>query len=108
MIMPSISVPDAYDGDIDYSGEVDRYRVYLTQGDSYSFEVLGGTNDTTGGDLDTTLTLRRGGVQAFDDDSGPGLDPHIDYDATRSGYYTLEVRGYGSGTGDYTIDTDFA
>jgi hypothetical protein len=44
-----------------------------------------------------------------DDPNGDGLDSHIDWTASGSGYYILEVRAYNRAeAGDYTLDTDFA
>jgi hypothetical protein len=102
----SIEVPGSNDNYIDYSGDVDTYRVYLPGLHSYEFDVFGGT-DADGGTFDPTLALYDGnGTQvAFDDDSGSGLDAHVDYWADSGGWYTLAVAGYGDDTGDYNLTT---
>lgn len=104
--MPStrIHVGDSVDGSIAHDGEVDRYRIHLDAGESYSFDVSGDNG------FDTTLTLRGHGENVFDDDGGGFPDPHIDFTPDQSGWYTLEVRGYDYGsndTGYYTLDTDY-
>ena len=100
---------------IDYSGDVDTYRVYLAGGPgfAYDFDVDGGT-DASGGTFDPIVALYDGnGTRvAIDDDSGPGLNAHIDYPGAgegpiSGGNYTLVVAGYGSETGDYTVRASY-
>jgi hypothetical protein len=102
MIMPTIDVGDSYDGELVRPNETDRFRIYLDEGESYSFDVEGEDNG-----LDSILRLTGHGEREENDDTN-GLDPHLDFDCWESGYYTLAVRGYGGDTGEYTLYTDFA
>jgi serralysin len=98
----TISVPGSDYNSIDYDGDVDTYDVWLWGGSSYDFDVLGD-------DVDPTLTVTSpfGTQLASDDDSGVGLDSHIDFTPSYSGLYTLAVAGYGSDTGSYTLQTEY-
>jgi hypothetical protein len=100
----NLSVPGSNNSSIDYTGDVDTYRVYLPGGPGYSydFDVHGETN-SAGGTFDPIVALYDGnGTRvAIDDDSGSGLNSHIDYEALSGGWYTLVVAGYG--TGGYTV-----
>jgi hypothetical protein len=98
----SISVPDTDHNSIDYDGDVDTYDVWLWGGSSYDFDVLGD-------DVDPTLSVVSplGNELASDDDGGVGTDAHIDFTPGYSGWYTLEVAGYGSDTGSYTLATEY-
>ena len=59
---------------------------------------------------DSVLALRdsSGREVAADDDSGPGFASRIDYTASRSGTYTIEVRGHSSSTGTYRLSVSQA
>jgi len=71
----------------------------LVAGQSYTFDAVGNTLS------DPTLAVRNSaGTQlAFDDDSGSGLNSHIDFLAPTSGTYFLDVGGFGTNTGTYTV-----
>jgi hypothetical protein len=38
----TLGVPDSFDGRIDPETQVDKYRVWLDDGSSYTFDVFGG------------------------------------------------------------------
>lgn len=91
-------------GVIDHAGDHDFYAIYLNHGQHYGFDVYGysGYSGYVG---DPTLTLRDGaGTQlAYNDDGGTGLNSHIEYTASSSGWYYLDVGSYGSHTGSYLL-----
>jgi hypothetical protein len=97
----SVSVNGSVQGDIQDTNDQDWHRISLTAGQSYIFDVDGG------GLSDPTLALRNSvGTQlSFNDDGGPGLDSRIEFTAASSGTYYLDVGGYGSNTGSYTLST---
>jgi hypothetical protein len=87
-------------GDIQDAADQDWHRVTLTAGQNYTFDVDGHSLS------DPTLAVRNaaGGLLAFNDDAAPGvLDPHINFHATVGGTYYLDVGGYSSHTGSYTL-----
>jgi serralysin len=102
-----VAIGDTYTGTIT-SRDSDWVAVTLQAGQNYVFSLYG-----TGGSLgisDPTLTLRDGfGTQiAFNDDAD--RDHGIYFSALRftpssSGTYYLDVRGYASATGQYTLRT---
>jgi hypothetical protein len=86
-------------GFINFSGDSDWYRMTLVAGQSYRFEA----RRVSG--VDPTLTLRNSaGTQiAFNDDGGGFPNSLINFTATTSGTYFLDVRGFGSTTGSYRV-----
>ena len=76
----------------------------MTAGSSYRFWTEARTGSPVG---DTTLTLRNasGGQIAFDDDSGTGYLSSLSFTASTSGRIYLDVAGYGSASGGYTLNT---
>ncbi|MCA0199370.1 MAG: pre-peptidase C-terminal domain-containing protein [Proteobacteria bacterium] len=101
----SVTVGGTATGRIETGGDRDWFRVSLTAGATYRFDVRG--IDTSGGTLsDPYLTLRdsNGTLLGSDDDSGTILDAQLSYTATTSGTYYVEARASGStGTGTYTV-----
>ena len=91
----------------------DPFRVYFVEEHEsrwYRFEMPrgGGNIDTfTTGHLDTMLYLYdRNGEQLFyDDDSGEGLNAHINERLTQGTYY-IEVKTWGGGIGRTTLKAD--
>lgn len=99
-----MSVGDTFDGTISSSSETDWVRIQLDAGQSYVFSAWG-TNGTSGLD-DTVLTLYDGNgtqVATNDDLNRYLLFSGIQYTAPVSGTYYIEVSGYRSKTGDYTL-----
>jgi serralysin len=122
MVENYIGVPEWQDNSIDFNGNVDTYAVWLTGGQSYSFDAIGWGETAGNGDgwLDPTLTvsdavydwnwdLVPNTTLAFNDDVNypSNLDSHIDFTAGADGYYILSVAGYGNETGDYTLETSY-
>ncbi len=95
----------SYTGDIGAAGEVDHYYFYLTSGHTYYFDLEGSaTGQGTLGD--STLALRPypyTSVVAYDDDGGVGLNSRIAYTATQTGWFGVDMAGYGSNTGTYRL-----
>jgi hypothetical protein len=76
--------------------------------DQYTFEGVEGTAYTIdmAGAFDTFLYLvdATGGLVAFDDDGGPGLDARISVVLPASGAYTIHATSWAGGvTGPYTV-----
>ena len=88
-------------GVIETAFDADLFKVTLTAGTTYNFDLI----RTTGGLADPYLYLYNPGVNliAFDDESGGSGNAHITFTATTSGTYYLGAADYGSGTGAYTI-----
>ena len=77
----------------------DFLQILLTAGQHYDFDVVGA------GLRDPTLAVRdSAGTQvAFNDDSRGTLNSHIDFTPTTSGAFYLDVAGFGTNTGSYTL-----
>jgi Ca2+-binding RTX toxin-like protein/subtilisin-like proprotein convertase family protein len=92
-------------GRIETAGDRDWVRMSLEAGKVYLLDVLA-DGDGAGGTLgDATLRLMDGSgtTLAFDDDSGAGLDAHLQFTAQSSGDHFVEVSANGASTGTYTV-----
>jgi len=92
-------------GEIEIAGDSDWAAVSLEAGKVYVFDVLA-DGDGAGGTLpDSTLRLldSDGNQLAFDDDTGAGLDSHIQFTASASGTYFLDVGSNRDALGTYTL-----
>jgi Ca2+-binding RTX toxin-like protein len=92
-------------GKIDYAGDHDWIRTSMTAGKIYVLDVLA-NGDGGGGTLqDATLRLldATGQEIAFDDNSGAGLDAHLQFTAAQDGDYHLDVGSNGIQNGTYTV-----
>jgi len=85
-------------GFVNFSGDHDWFRISLRAGETYQFRALGPTLN------DPTLSLRNsvGSQLAFNDDA-EGLNSLINYTATSTGTYYLDMGGYLSNTGSYSV-----
>jgi Ca2+-binding RTX toxin-like protein len=94
----------AVDGSIDVPGEIDTYTLAVTAGETYMLSVYG-----SGGTAlpDTFLALYDDGANLvnFDDDGGSGVNSILTFTATYTGDYFIDISGFGSATGGYTLDT---
>ena len=100
----TLSVGGSTTGSVETVGDRDWFRVSLTSGQWYEFDLQG--SPTGHGTLaDTFLDLRNsaGTVITSDDDGGVGLESQIKYFATSSGTYYLSARGFSSNTGTFTL-----
>ena len=97
----SVGVGTSVQGDIQDANDQDYFSISLIAGQSYIFDAHGTTLS------DATLALRNSvGTQlAFNDDGGPGLDSRIEFTATANGTYFLDVGGFGTNAGAYTLST---
>lgn len=88
-------------GNIETAGDSDWFRVTLTAGVTYQFDMLGGGSLTN-----PFLNLRNsnGVVVGSDDDSGDGLNARLTYTPTSSGVYFVDARSASAtGTGFYGV-----
>jgi hypothetical protein len=93
----AINLGDDFTGDISPSGDADTVAFTVTAGTTIVATTVIG--------VDTTLTLLNtdGSTQlAFNDDYS-GLASRIQYSFPVAGTYYLQVRGYGSNVGSYTL-----
>lgn len=92
---------------IDFSGDRDWYEIVLNAGTAYVFNLRGAPSGV-GTLSDTKLWLRdaSGAQVAYDDDGGVGYESLIQFNATQSGTFYLDVAGYSSQTGSYTLDIE--
>ncbi len=91
-------------GEIQFNGDQDWFRVDLTAGRLYAFDMKGA--DSAGGTLaDPTLRLFDGTETYLlqDQDSGSGRDARLTFGATASGSYFLSAQGTLDATGSYTL-----
>jgi len=88
---------------VDTSGDHDFFRMTLTAGVTYRFTVNTSTTGTPIGDPTLTLRDAAGTSLAFNDDGGPGLYSVISFTAASSGTYFLDVAGFGSNAGGYSV-----
>jgi Ca2+-binding RTX toxin-like protein len=106
-----LRVGDTWSDAIELSADQDWFRVWLVQGTTYHIRL-----DSSGGVplsdplvrvLDSTGTVEL----ARDDDGGGGLNSLIDITAAVTGTYFISAQGFGSSTGQYTLEfteTDIA
>lgn len=94
-------------GVIDSSSDSDWYRISLTAGVTYAFDLIGGAEDGFGLSLgDPWLAIRNSsGVALFiDDDSGVGDNARLIVTPSVSGTYFLDVQSaLFSGAGQYAL-----
>lgn len=94
-------------GNIAVADEQDWFRVTLTSGTRYRFDVEGSsTSSTSVGVLpDPYLRLLDSSVTELtaNDDGGIGLNARIEFTPASSGIYYLVVRGFRTETGTYTL-----
>jgi len=96
-----LSLGGSINGNIEKVGDIDWFKVYLTQGYTYQFDA------TESNRLDLNMFLRdSSGVSlAYGDDYGTSDDPRITYTATYTGYHYLDVADYWLyETGQYTVE----
>jgi len=88
-------------GSIEFTGNIDKYSVYLTKGVAYGFSITGTTL------LDPYLEILRatGGIVIdSNDDGGIGLNAHLIYTPETSGTYYVAARESGNNaTGNYIV-----
>lgn len=98
-----VSVGRAMNGNIEYEGDVDWYRLSARVGQRYTITMTGGE----GALPDPLLRVldREGGELAANDDSGGTLNSSIEFTPRASGDVFIEARGYGDRmSGAYTLN----
>ena len=101
----SVAPGQPVSGNIEVTGDHDWVKVALEEGKVYVLDVLA-DGDGAGGTLaDATLRLldADGGELAFDDNSGAGKDPHLQFTPSSSGDFYLDVTSRFGETGTYTL-----
>jgi len=100
----TLHVGDTWSDAIELSADQDWFRVWLVQGVTYHIRL-----DSSGGAplgdpllrvLDGTGTVEL----ARDDDGGGNLNSLIDITAAATGTYFISAQGFGSATGQYTLE----
>ena len=95
----TVRVPSTTAGNLEESGDSDRFRFHLPFAGKLTVYTTGGTN-TLG-----VLTIPFGS-QVDNDDSGEGRNFRIERSNTPAGDYFVEVRGIGDSTGRYTLHVE--
>ena len=90
---------ESIEGVIDHENDVDLFELTADAGQSYRIDVALGTLD------DSVLTVydADGSEVAYNDDYGGGSASRIIWEASATGVYYVEVSGYGSAIGSYTL-----
>lgn len=93
----SVLVNGSTTGVIGSANDQDFHSILLAAGESYIFDVTGA--------IDSTLSLRDGaGTELlFNDDDGGDGNARIEFTAAGTGTFYLDVGGFSSGTGAYTL-----
>ena len=103
----SVSVGGSTSGNIETAGDTDWFKITLTAGQTYQFDLKGGPSGN--GNLpDPFLRLRDSSgntiANAFADDGGTGLDSRFTYTPSSGGTYILSAgSATPSGTGTYKV-----
>jgi phospholipase/lecithinase/hemolysin len=106
--LPETGVPVQFGprilGSIELRGGSDALITTLVGGQRYTFDVLG-VSSASGSLADPQLQVFSGAgtLLAEDDDSGLGLNAHLEFIAPASGDYTIRVAGVGVVTGSYAL-----
>ncbi len=100
----TISVGGSVDGDLDFVGDRDWYKITLTAGQSIQI-ALSGTGATPVGDTYVRIRDAAGNILAEDDDgAATGFDSLLNFIAETGGTYYIEVDSFDSNsTGQYTL-----
>lgn len=102
----SLNVGGAITGNIERPDDRDWFRIYLTAGKTYRFD-LEGTDTGRGTLFDPFLGLIDSNgylIHALDDDDGTGLNSNLIFAPITSGFYYLAARGASNNeTGTYSL-----
>lgn len=101
----TVTVGGSRSGNIETGSDSDWFRITLTAGTAYLFDLAGGTL------ADPYLYVRdvSGTALVSDNDSGPGLNSQISFTPSTSGTYYLDVRGAAAAAmGTYTLSAALA
>ncbi len=101
--LSSVAVPGSLTGTINTIGDEDWYRISLTGGNQYQFDLQGISAGGTLNDPMLRLLDGSGAQLAFNDDSGGTLDSSITFVAGQTGTYFLSAQGYSDATGTFAL-----
>lgn len=89
---------------LDFAGDIDWYRIRLTEGQSYRFRLDSAETGNPLGDPLLKLIGPDGIEIAMDDDGGGQLNSYLEFTAPTTGNYFVEARGYmDDAVGDYVL-----
>ncbi|WP_232628975.1 beta strand repeat-containing protein [Methylobacterium sp. Leaf118] len=106
----ALTVNGSLYGTIELAGDRDIYKIALTAGETYSFDLFSSSNGGTGLDNAYLRLLNGSGTQILVNDDFNATYSHLTFKATTSGIYYLEARSATTtGTGNYRISakTDY-
>ncbi len=105
----SVNVGGTYNGVLEEDRDRDWIAVDLEQGQTYVFTVRGVDNQVSAL-ADPSIVFRDPGGNeiATDDDSGPGLEPYLEYTATETGTFFIQVGPKDGGIGAYELSVELA
>jgi serralysin len=105
-----IAVGGSVVGDINPETDRDWYKVTLTAGTTYTFDLAGGSGSGQLYDPYLYLYNSSSGLLANNDDGGPGLNSRITYTPSQSGTYYVAAAAYQASSydniGQYTLDVE--
>jgi hypothetical protein len=98
----TLALGESLTGYVNTGGDKDWYRIELSAGDWCEFSLKGSGTAALG---DPALEIRdaSGALLASDDDSGPGLNSLLDFNATETGTYFVSAGAFGNARGQYRL-----
>jgi hypothetical protein len=97
-----VAVGGAVNGDLEASFDHDWFRVRLVDGRTYAIDLKGADSDS--GSLgDPYLRLYSEGTVVAENDDSDTYDSHIEFTATRTGYYYADAGGFDTSSGTYEL-----
>jgi Ca2+-binding RTX toxin-like protein len=91
-------------GSVEIAGDQDWYRISLTAGREYRFDLQGApTSQGTLADPQLRLLDGAGAQLAVNDNTGSSLNSTITFTATQTTVHFLSAQGVGANTGTYTL-----
>jgi hypothetical protein len=101
----TIVVSEQVDSALEFTGDVDKYDIFLAGGKSYEFHVKG-LPDSAGIVCHPELAIYAGPYTtrlAFNDNDKDDPEVHVCYTATSGGWYAVEVAGHNGSSGYYRL-----
>jgi hypothetical protein len=101
----TIAVGSTLTGSIEVVSDHDWFRINLVAGQSISI-VLNGIGGTPLGDPYLRIRDSAGNLLGQNDDGGPGLNSLLNFTASSTGTFYIDVSEYDSGVGDYQLQVN--
>ena len=102
--LSAVLIGDTLEGNIDFVGDQDWYRVNFVGGHQYVFELQGeASGQGTLDDPFLRLLDSSGEEIVFDDDSGAEYESRITFRPIDSGTYYVSAEGFGASVGSYAL-----